>query len=148
MFDVTGFALGVVVKNLGAPMKFNGNGLFANANDPSAQRGPTWFEIAAASAELPSEIAIGLSYSHNFDEQNSVVISGAEYSFKDILFVRGGYLFSPQSTTDTPNIFQNYALGLGINLKEFSDLDLSIDYAYVPTKYFDANNAFSIRFGF
>lgn len=163
LFDVPGFALGVVVKNLGAPMSFTGNGLFVNANDPNASRGPTYLEISAASADLPSEIGIGLSYEKNFDEQNSLVVSasfqnnnytyddykvGAEYSFKDIFFVRGGYLFSPQSTDDSPNIFQNYALGVGINLKEFSDVDLSFDYAYVPTKYFDANNAFSIRFGF
>lgn len=163
MFDVSGFDLGVVVKNLGSPMKFEGNGLFVSATDPNSSRGPTFLQIDAASAELPSEIGIGLSYENRFDEDNSLTVSatfqnnnytyddykiGMEYSFRNIFYVRGGYLLTPQETDDTPNIWRNYALGVGLNLKEFSDIDLSFDYAYVPVKYFDANNAFSIRFGF
>ena len=112
---------------------------------------------------MPSEIGLGLSYLRQFDEQNSVTVSasfqnnnytyddykvGLEYNFKDLLYVRGGYLYSPQSSDASPNIFQNYTLGLGVNTKEFSSLDLSVDYAYVPAKYFDANNVFSLRFGF
>ena len=163
LFDVTGFSVGIVVKNLGPTIKFSGNGLFTQANDPGSSRGPTFYNIDAASAELPSEIGIGLSYVKQFNEENKVTISttfqnnnytyddykvGLEYTFKEILYVRGGYLFSPESTDDTPNIFQNYALGIGVNTKEFSDINLSVDYAYVPAKFFDANNVFSIRFGF
>ncbi len=163
LFDVQGFAVGVVVKNLGASMKYGGNGLFVQADQSNGSRGPTWYQIDAASADLPSEIGLGLSYQKNIDEQNSISVSasfqnnnysyddykvGLEYSFKDILYVRGGYLFSPQSNDLTPNIFQNYALGVGVNLKQFSSIDLSVDYAYVPVKYFDANNVVSIKFGF
>lgn len=163
LFEVPGFAVGVVVKNLGASMKYAGNGLFIQANDPNSSRGPTGYQIDAASAELPSEISIGLSYLRNLDEQNKITFAasfqnnnytydnynlGLEYSFKDILYVRGGYLYSPQSTDANPNIFQNYALGVGFNLKHISDIDLAVDYAYVPVKYFDANNVFSLRFGF
>ncbi|MBK7229642.1 MAG: PorV/PorQ family protein [Ignavibacteriales bacterium] len=163
LFDVKGLALGVVVKNLGGTMKFSGNGLFVQANDQSSQRGPTYLAIDGASAELPSEIAIGLSYLQSFDEENSLLLSssfqnnnyayddykfGLEYSYKNLLFVRGGYLFSPQSTDGTPNIFQNYAVGVGVNLKEVSNIDVSVDYAYVPVEIFDANHVFSISFGF
>ncbi|HKB84839.1 MAG TPA: PorV/PorQ family protein [Ignavibacteriaceae bacterium] len=163
LFDVQGFAVGVVVKNLGPTMSFSGNGLYKQANDPSANRGPTFFQFAAASAELPSEIGLGLSYIRHFDDQNSVMVSGTfqnnnytyddykfglEYNFKDLLYVRGGYLASFQSTDASPNIWQNYTLGVGVNTKEFSSIDLSVDYAYVPAKYFDANNVFSLRFGF
>ena len=56
---------------------------------------------------------------------------GIEYSYNNTFFLRGGYLFSPQSTDDRPNIFQNYTLGLGLNLKEFSDVDVSLDYSYI-----------------
>jgi hypothetical protein len=163
LFDVNGLSLGVTVKNLGGTMKFSGNGLYAQANDPGSQRGPTYLSIDAASAELPSEIALGLSYQTQFDEENSLLLSstfqnnnyayddykfGLEYSYKNLFFVRGGYLYSPQSSDETPNIFQNYALGLGINLKEFSNLDIQVDYAYVPVEYFDANHVFSISLGF
>jgi Type IX secretion system protein PorV len=163
LFDVQGFGVGVVVKNLGASMKYGGNGLFVNANDPNSSRGPTWYQVDAASADLPSEIDIGLSYIRNLDEQNKVTVAasfqnnnytydnynlGLEYTYRDIFFVRGGYLFTPQATTETPSIWQNYALGVGFNLQQISNINLAVDYAYVPVKYFDANNVFSLKFGF
>ena len=144
-------------------MKFEGNGLYVQATDPNAQRGPTYLALEGASAELPSEIAIGLSYQTHFDEENALLVSstfqnnnyayddykfGIEYSFRNLFFVRGGYLFSPQATDDNLNIFENYALGLGVNLKEFSNLDIQVDYAFVPVEIFDANHVFSISLGF
>jgi hypothetical protein len=163
LFDVNGLALGVTVKNLGGTMKFSGNGLFVNATDPSALRGPTYLAVDGSSAELPSEISLGVSYLTHFDEENSLLLSstfqnnnyayddyklGLEYSYRNLFFVRGGYLFSPQATDDRPNIFSDFALGLGINLKEFSNLDIQVDYAYVPVEYFDANHVFSLSLGF
>jgi hypothetical protein len=163
LFDVQGFAVGVVVKNLGPTMTFGGNGLYVQANDQGSSRGPTFYKFDASSAELPSEIGIGLSYLRHFDEENAINISatfqnnnftyddykvGLEYNFKELLYVRAGYLASFQSTDQTPNIWQNYTLGVGINTKSFSDVNLAVDYAYVPAKYFDANNVFSLSFGF
>jgi hypothetical protein len=161
--EVQGFNLGVVVKNLGSSMKYDGNGLFVQATSTVGERGPTYYKVEAASAELPSEIALGLSYEKDFNEDNTLTLSatfqnnnytyddykiGLEYGFKDIFYVRGGYLYSPQSSDTTPNIFQNYAVGVGLNLKEFSNIDLSVDYAYLPVKYFDGNHTFAISFGF
>lgn len=163
LLEVEGLDLGVVVKNLGSSIKYDGNGLYTQAESTVGDRGPTYLKIDAASAELPSEISVGLAYERKFDEENSVTFAatfqnnnytyddykvGAEYSFKDLLFVRAGYLYSPQSTDDTPNIFQNYTVGVGLNLKQFSGIDLSVDYAYVPVKYFDGNHVFAISLGF
>ncbi len=163
LFSVSGLAVGVVVKNLGSSMKYSGNALFKMAEDPTSSRGPTYYQIDAASAQLPSEIAIGVSYLKRFDEQNSLSVSGTfqnnnytydnykiglEYSFENTFYLRGGYLFTPQATSATPDIFQNYSLGAGVNLMKYSGIDLSVDYAYVPVKYFSANNVFSIRIGF
>ncbi len=163
LFDVQGFAVGVVVKNLGPTMTFNGNGTYIQANDQNAQRGPTFYQFSASAADLPSEIGIGLSYRKQFDDQNAVMVSGTfqnnnytyddykfgmEYNFKELLYVRAGYLATPQSTDASPNVWQNYTLGIGVNTKSFSSVNLSVDYAYVPAKYFDANNVFSLSFGF
>jgi len=163
LLEVEGLDLGVVVKNLGSSIKYDGNGLYTQAESTVGDRGPTYLKIDAASAELPSEISVGLAYERKFDEENAVTFAatfqnnnytyddykvGAEYSFKDLLFVRAGYLYSPQSTDDTPNIFQNYTVGVGLNLKQFSGIDLSVDYAYVPVKYFDGNHVFAISLGF
>jgi len=162
LLAVQGLDLGVVVKNLGPAIEYDGNGLYVQA-ESEGERGPTYLKVDAASAELPSEIAIGLSYQKRFDEENVVTISaafqnnnytyddykiGAEYSFKSIFYARAGYLYTPQATDETPNIFQNYSVGAGINLKQFSGIDLSVDYSYVPVKYFDANHVFAISFGF
>jgi hypothetical protein len=168
LFDVKGFAVGVVVKNLGPTMTFSGNGTYVLANDPNSQRGPTYYDFAAASAELPSEIGIGLSYFKQFNEEHSLTVSatfqnnnftaddykvGLEYSFKDLFYVRGGYIYNDGSIFSAaqdkaPSIWQNYMFGVGVNTKEFSSIDLSVDYAYVPAQYFDANNVFSLRVGF
>lgn len=162
LLEVQGLDLGVVIKNLGPSIEYDGNGLYVEA-ESAGDRGPTYLKVDAASAELPSEIGIGLSYQKKFDEENSVIISaafqnnnytyddykiGAEYSFKNIFYARAGYLYTPQATDDTPNIFENYTVGIGLNLKQFSDIDLSIDYAFVPAKYFDSNHVFAISFGF
>ncbi len=163
LFEVNGLDLGVVVKNLGGTMKYDGNGLYVLAIDQTSSVGPTYYTIDAAAAELPSEISIGLSYMMKFDEDNSISLSGAyqsnnytyddykigaEYSFEDIFFARAGYLFTPQATETEPNIFSDYTLGLGINLEKFSGLNLAIDYAYVPVKYFDGNHVLAISLGF
>ena len=163
LFSVPSLDVGVVVKNLGGTMTYGGNALWVNATDPNSSRGPTYYEFGPQSSELPSEISIGLSYTRVLDADNKLTVAGAfvnnnytyddykaglEYSFKDIVFIRGGYLLTPQSDSQTPNIFQNFTAGLGLNFKQFSGLDLSLDYAYVPVKYFNANNAFTIRVGF
>jgi hypothetical protein len=164
LFDIQNLALGVVVKNLGGSLTYGGNGLFVQANDLSASRGTTFYTIAAQSSELPSQIVLGLAYAYKFDEDNSVSVAGsfvnnnysydeyrggAEYSYKNIIFLRGGYITSPNASPDTdPNIWQGFSFGVGLNFKNFTDMDISVDYAYIPVKYFDANSSFTVRFGF
>jgi len=160
---VSGLAIGVVVKNLGGAMQYDGSGLIVQATDPNSERGQTFYKVTAASFELPSEIALGVSYTRALNEENYLSISGAfvnnnyafddykvglEYSYKNIAFLRGGYLFSPQATDERMNIWEDFTLGVGLNLKEFSTLDISVDYAYIPVQFFDANNTFSIRVNF
>lgn len=159
----SGLAVGVVVKNLGGAMKYDGAALFIQADDPNSGRGSTFYEVASAEFELPSELSIGLSYTRPLNEENFLSVSGAfvnnnfayddykvglEYSYRNIFFLRGGYLFSPQAEEDRPNIFENYTFGLGLNLEEFSSLDVSLDYAFVPVEFFDNNHTFSIRVNF
>lgn len=164
LLDIQGLAIGVVVKNLGGSMTYDGSALWVQATDPSADRSITFYKVSAASFDLPSEISLGASYTKKFDEDNT--LSGAfaftnnnysydeykvglEYSYKDMLYVRGGYLKSPEASPNTdPNIWQGFSFGVGLNFKNFTDMDISVDYAYIPVKYFDANNSVTVRFGF
>jgi len=163
LFDVPNLALGVVVKNLGPQIKFDGNGTFVTANDPNAQRGPTFYKFDTQASDLPSEMSIGLSYLYQLNSENSLQVAstfqnnnytydnynfGFEYSFKNLLFLRAGYQFSPGADDNNPNIYENYTLGAGVNLKQLSGLDISVDYAYIPVKFFDANQVISISIGF
>ena len=162
LFDVPDLSLGVVVKNLGPSMKYSGPQMWVLANDPTSGRGLTFYEVGAQSSELASEINLGLSYTRSINDMNKLSIAGSfvnnnytyddykmglEYSYNNTVYLRGGYVYSPQSTSETPNIFQNYTLGVGLNFQQFTNVDLSLDYSYVPVKYFDANNVFSIRMG-
>lgn len=163
LFNVPNLALGVVVKNLGPQIKFDGNGTYVTANDPNSQRGPTFYKFDTQASDLPSEMSIGLSYLYQLNAENSLQVAssfqnnnytfdnynfGFEYAFKNLLFIRAGYQFSPGTDENTPNIFENYTFGAGVNLKELSGLDISVDYAYIPVKFFDANQVISIAIGF
>jgi Type IX secretion system protein PorV len=162
-FSVQNLAVGITVKNLGGSISYTGPGLFISANDPSSSRGVTYYQVSAAEFELPSTISIGLAYVRDLNEENKISIAGdfqnnnftydnyrigAEYSFKDMIFLRGGYSYSPQSESANPDIFQNYTAGFGINFGSFSNVNISLDYAYIPVKYFDANNTFTVSMGF
>jgi hypothetical protein len=163
LLSVPNLNLGIVVKNLGPSLKYGGSGLWIQATDPASSRGTTFYEVGAGSFELPSSVSLGLSYSNNFDEVNKLTVAtsfvnnnftydeirvGGEYSFRDLIYLRLGYIYSPGSTSDVPNIYQNYTAGFGINFASFSGLDITLDYAYIPVKYFDANQSVTVRMGF
>lgn len=164
LLDVPNLAIGVVVKNLGGSMKYDGTALWVQNNDPNSDRGITFYKVGTQSFSLPSEISLGISYSRQIDEENTLSFAGAfvnnnysyddykvgmEYSYKDILFLRGGYLKSPDASPNTnPNIFQGFSFGAGLNFKDFTDINLSVDYAYIPVKFFSSSNAVTVRFGF
>jgi hypothetical protein len=163
VFSVPNLSVGIAVKNLGGSMQYGGSGLTILANDPNSDRGLTYYNVEAAEFELPSTVSMGVSYKREINEENSISIAGAfnnnnfsydnyrigaEYSFRDLLFIRGGYLFSPQSEDDTPDIYEDFSAGIGIGFGSIADVDVGLDYAYIPVKYFDTNHVFTLRMGF
>lgn len=161
-----GLDLGVAVKNIGPNMKFQGSNLTKTGTSSDATaRGTQFFNVDAASAEMPSNLEIGLGYRRQLDEKNGAMVSalfrnnnyledeyalGAEYSFENLFFLRGGYTFSPQTQKDLTNsrayIF-DYTLGAGLHY-DVSGLDLAFDYAYRHQKFFDGSNVITLRVGF
>ncbi len=170
LFRFTGLSLGIVVKNIGFPMKYDGSGLWVEAVVPGTERGITWYKVEAAEFEMPSVVELGLSYRYTIGENNYFMGSfafqnnnfaydeyrfGFEYSFREVLYLRVGYLLSPESgrwipspDVTTPNIFQNFTFGAGVNLDNIAGLSLEADYAFVPVKYFGSNHVISLRVGF
>ena len=162
---IQGLNLGVAVKNIGPGLQFNGSNLLVQADATTGLRATQNYAVVAATADLPSALEIGIGYQKKFDEKNSFSLGGtfrnnnyqddeynlgAEYSFNNLVFVRGGYTFAPQSVKDIAggNSYPyDYTIGAGLHYP-VGDLDLSFDYGYQHVKYFSGNNVITLRLGF
>lgn len=159
-----GLDLGITVKNIGTNMKFAGANLLQRADASTGLRGTQYYSVEAASSEMPSCLEIGLGYTHKLDEKNSARLGGmfrnnnyqedeynlgAEYSFDNLFFVRGGYTLPGKSKKDVTgqrDYIYDFTLGAGVHYNA-GGLDLSFDYAYRHIKYFDASNVITLKIG-
>ncbi|UCF65629.1 MAG: PorV/PorQ family protein [bacterium] len=153
--------MGVTLLNLGGKLSFDGRNLeqpfqIPNA-PPTAEDG--YFRATPLSSNIPSTFSFGFSYSANINEMNGLRLTGAfsnfnessdqlfggmEYGFRQMFFLRGGYAYNVQESSDA--IF-GYSLGAGFHFP-IGGFEFTLDYAFRDvTDYFDANNVFSITFG-
>lgn len=158
-----GLHLGVVLKNIGPQMSFDGTGLLRRATSSDGRRPEQFYKSVPASFELPSMVEIGLAYSANVGENMNYVVSGAfannnlgldGYRFggelgynlgKARVYARGGMETSPTGADDLYIFGPTFGLGLFYSTV---GVDITIDYAYRQVDYFDSNNMFTIKFGF
>lgn len=160
--DVKGLSIGVSIKNIGTSMKYDGSALYIKANAEGYERDVTYYKVEAATAQMPSVIQIGLGYEteiaegallrvHGAFENNNYGIDeyrvGGELEYAKFLMLRAGYLYSTDPS-GVKSIFQNYAVGGGIDLTSVLSAPIIVDYAYVPVEYFDANHVVDIRVNF
>jgi hypothetical protein len=162
---IPGFSVGVAVKNIGGQMKFDGSGLLRDAVASDAERGVQKYKSEAASFELPSTIEIGLSYQRNLGDNFGGIVNGtftnnnlyldeyrlgAEvfYKFESLsLFARTGVAMTPKDqNAEQDNVF-GACFGAGISTNA-AGMNISLDYAYRSAKFFNANQVFSVKFGF
>jgi Type IX secretion system protein PorV len=157
--------LAVVLKNVGTNITFGGPGLYRSGTTTSDLRGTQTYSLVGASAELPSQMEIGLAYDYKIDETNRASIFadfennnysidvwklGAEYSFNNLLFLRGGYTFAPNDPVDasgSPSYLYDYTLGAGINY-DLGGVNVILDYAFRHLVRMTSNNVISIKVGF
>lgn len=147
----SGLRMGVSLKNIGSELTFSGTGLVHQVKLTTQEPGATTTALAIESAgvELPSLLNFGVSYTRGLGSQGSVTLlgnfrsnsfdqdqfaGGIELGFQDIIYVRGGYEY--QQDRDL-TFFKGASLGAGLNLNVGSNR-VSVDYAYVPTEFFDA----------
>jgi hypothetical protein len=162
-----GLSLGVVVKNVGGQMKFDGANLLRQGTTADAARNSNtnWYKTNVAAFDMPTTIEIGLAYQTKLNEKAGLTVLGdfmnsnyaydeyrlgAELAYDNMLFVRGGYIIAPEAGQDPTNadaFIYSYSLGAGINLN-LPGAAIRIDYAYRALKYFDANNVFTVALGF
>ncbi len=168
LVGIPGLGLGVAVKNVGTEMQYHGSGMYVQATIPNAGIGLSYYEVQAASFQLPSTIDIGLGYKKPLDANNSLQVmgdfennnfgideyrGGVEYDYMNSFAIRAGYLFSQtgaalSSNAGTVALDEGWSFGAGIDLKKMTGLGLAFDYAYVPERYFGANSLFDIHIAF
>lgn len=158
---IEGLQFGVAVKNLGPQMKFAGADLIRTATDPDANRGNQRYLIDAASFELPSQLELGLAYEKRFADQYKALFTttfqnnnfsndeyrfAAEFTYNDLLFVRGGYTYVSEAAGDEEQFLFGPTFGAG--LQTTGNINVKVDYAYRSARYFDANHMVTVTFGF
>lgn len=156
---INGFDMAVILKNIGSDMKYDGSGLWINATNDDQSRGEQFYKIDAASFSLPTTLDIGLGYDVAIDAENHLNFVGtfvnhnfytdqykvgAEYSYDNLLFFRGGYSYTTEfESTET---LYKFSAGFGINYN-LSGVGVKIDYAYLPTEFFDDTHLISLSLG-
>jgi long-subunit fatty acid transport protein len=102
---------------------------------------PTTFRIGFAFEPYQTDehkITTSLQLNHPNDNSENVV-TGAEYSWRQTFFIRGGYKFNVDE--------QNYSLGAGINVP-VSFAHFIFDYAFTNFERLGSAHRFSIILGF
>jgi hypothetical protein len=159
--SINGLSIGVAVKNIGPSMEYSGSGLLIQGTVADQHRPAQYYQVQAAPFELPASIEFGLGYRRDLDGSNAVQVTGAfqsnnflddgyrlgaEYSYQDLFFLRGGLEMS-QTTTDERTSLYGPTFGAGVHTA-LGTVDLAVDYAYRSMKVFEANHIFSVRLGF
>lgn len=158
--DLTGLSFGLVLKNLGPKMKYDGSSLYVQGNVDDLNRPPQFYKVDAAAFELPTVFQLGFGYRPRLDDINTLLATatfqnnnfsddeyrvGLEYGYNNLFFIRGGYAMAPEAVEDS-YIF-GLTAGAGINY-QMGGVDLKFDYAFRDVKYFDANHVFAVTIGF
>ncbi len=164
------FKLGLSLRNNGSPMNFGGEGLsFSSQNQDTQTPGTEYtltFNSRAQAFEMPSVLNIGLSYDFYLNEENFIraignftsnafsrdeLGVGAEFSFRDLIVLRGAYKTDLGSVEDgSDNVYTGVAAGISFKfaLKKGSANKFSLDYAYRNTNPFKGSHNLGVRYSF
>lgn len=153
---INGLSVGVAVKNIGPQIKFDGPGLFREANIKDATGKNSIVKIEAAGNDLPSTIEVGLGYKLPINEIGNLLLNstfqnnnyssddynfGISLDYRDHFFFRTGISVASE-TNINQNIFgSTYGFGLKHQIGEYQ---LEIDYGYRVVRFFSGNHVFSV----
>lgn len=161
------FRLGISLRNVGSPMRFGGQGLtFQTQNPEGNAQYLLSVDHRSEDFELPSVLNIGISYDYYFTEKlmlravgnftsnafsRDQLGAGLEFSFNEIFMLRGGYKTDFGSSGSTlNNVYSGVAAGASVELpfNESGKNKLGIDYGYRATNPFRGTHNFSVRLSF
>jgi hypothetical protein len=155
---IEGVSFGVAIKNIGTNMEYKGSGL-GEVITGTGGREDVYVKEAAEN-QLPASIELGTAYKAQVMDQGNLIVTGlfqsnnfendaikfgVEYDYQNFLFARGGYNFL--DGVDSEDQLYKFMLGAGIRYT-VGEVDLTLDYAFRDSEYFDANSIFSLTIGF
>lgn len=164
--DPTRVKFGIALRNVGAPMKYGGDGLSFRGQSPGGDYSMT-LEQRSKGYELPSLLNIGGSYdfkfgasgkpnhrltaaanftSHSFTQDQFG--AGFEYAFKEMIMIRGGYNYSGSLTDAENRVTALTGLSGGLTFEvplKQNGASLGIDYSYRTSDPFDGTHSIGIR---
>ena len=154
-----GLKFGAVVKNWGPEMSFDGPDFDVDIQIPGSDPNSPQKTVRTKSTtfELPSSVQFGmacelLNMDRNFVQVNGTYQSsnfnndefrvGGEYGYNDVLFARGGYIYSNQD-----EYIEGLTLGLGLAFR-LGQTRMLFDYSWAQTEYFDDKQFYTLKIQF
>ena len=159
-----GLDVGFAMKNFGAPMKYDGEGLGVMASPVDGDRPVEYYKIDAAAFDLPFVFDMGVSY--NIAGADIGVTYTSNYYSTDELKLSVGYTLeglgsvgvgmqsssASQEIDDTDDWYTNPAdgvsFGASIDMSRFVGMNLSVDYSMLPMGDFGTNSVVALRVAF
>ena len=159
-----GLDVGFAMKNFGAPMKYDGEGLGVMASPVDGDRPVEYYKGDAASFDLPFVFDMGLSY--NIAGADIGVTYTSNYYSTDELKLSVGYALeglgsvgvgmqsssASQEIDDTDDWYTNPAdgvsFGASLDMSRFVGMNLSVDYSMLPMGDFGTNSVVALRVAF
>ena len=159
-----GLDVGFAMKNFGAPMKYDGEGLGVMASPVDGDRPVEYYKIDAAAFDLPFVFDMGVSY--NIAGADIGVTYTSNYYSTDELKLSVGYALeglgsvgvgmqsssASQEIDDTDDWYTNPAdgvsFGASIDMSRFVGMNLSVDYSMLPMGDFGTNSVVALRVAF
>ena len=169
---VTGFneekdnlKFGISLRNVGTPMKFDGEGL-SYRNDNAGANINVLQQQRTERFEMPALVAIGIAYDIKLNQDHRITPAasftsnsfirdqigiGAEYGFRQLFMFRAGYTFDKK---DKNAIFDEeiaaligFSAGVSVQVPlGKSGKSFGIDYGYRATETFDGTHTIGARF--
>jgi len=154
---------GIALRNVGAPMKYSGDGLTVSGNIPGGLFSLITLEQRSQSFELPSLVNIGVAYDFQIGETQKLTANGqftsnsftkdqfglgAEYNYNDRFLLRAGYLWEQGLTSDenSINAFTGPAAGLTLQLPAgVNKTIIGLDYSYRATAPFSGVHSIGVH---
>lgn len=156
--DFRGLTIGMAMTNFGTDMQLSGRDLRRRIDiDPnqSGNNDDLPAELEVASWAMPLSFNVGVSAEAYRNDQMALTISaegqapsdnsqsanlGAEYAFRDLLYLRGGYRGAFSAVAEDGGWAAGFGLKYGLNDR----LKLSVDYVFQEVEPFGTPQMFSV----